>query len=135
MTYSLAMQPVLAFVGGLEFDLLPGPLVSLETEVCWPEKQPGVDLSVLRTQIRSGGALLLRRTLRLAKRFGTGTGFKDNNVVDSRATWRERNDTLEPMSRTPSLLEGKFLWECEAQQLYLASAEYGKDFKTLSKAP
>ena len=41
VSYSLAMQPVLAFVGGLEFDLLPAPLADIDTMVCWPDKQPG----------------------------------------------------------------------------------------------
>ena len=41
VSYSLSMQPVLAFVGGLEFDILPAPLADIDTMVCWPDKQPG----------------------------------------------------------------------------------------------
>ena len=63
VTYSLGMQPVLAFVGGLEFELMPAPLAELDTVVCWPDKQPGgVDLSVLRSEIRSGGVMLFSRS-------------------------------------------------------------------------
>jgi len=41
VSYALSMQPVLAFVGGLEFDILPAPLADIDTMVCWPDKQPG----------------------------------------------------------------------------------------------
>ena len=38
---------VLAFVGGLEFDLMPAPLMEVTTEVCWPDKVDQPDLSLL----------------------------------------------------------------------------------------
>ncbi|CAE7033098.1 carA2 [Symbiodinium sp. CCMP2592] len=123
--YSMSTQPVLAFVGGLEFDLLPAPLADLETTVCWPDKQPsGVDLSVLgddetlgnlgvlRTVIKSSGVQLFSRTMRLTKRFGTGTDFTDANTYSAHETWRnplgkatgthgsEDDRSLEPMDRT-----------------------------------
>ncbi|CAJ1441752.1 unnamed protein product [Effrenium voratum] len=150
VTYSLSMQPVLAFVGGLEFDLMPAPLASLDTIVCWPDKQPGgLDLSVLRTEIRSGGVLLFSRTLRLTKRFGSGTDFVADNTFMAHETWRnpigtatgihssEDDRTLEPMSRKSSLLEAnqskakapevETRWEEDVEDLYLASADYGKE--------
>ena len=154
VTYSLAMQPVLAFVGGLEFDLMPAPLASLDTIVCWPDKQPGgVDLSVLRTEIRSGGVLLFSRTLRLTKRFGGGTDFDAQNTFKAHETWRnpigtatgahavEDDRTLEPMDRTSSLLESskssnhtgkqsdkdELRWVEEVDDVYLASIDYGND--------
>ena len=157
VSYSLAMQPVLAFVGGLEFDLMPAPLAALDTVVCWPDKQPGgLDLSVLRTEIKSGGVLLFSRTLRLTKRFGHTT-FEAQNTFQAHETWRnpigvatgshavEDDRTLEPMSRTSSLVEvsqssnearkrakksadsGDLYWEEEVEELYLASINYGKE--------
>ncbi|CAE7450874.1 carA2 [Symbiodinium pilosum] len=89
VSYSMSTQPVLAFVGGLQFDLLPSPLTEMETTVCWPDKQPGgVDLSVLRTVILSGGVPLFSRTLRLTKRFGSNTDFKQGNIFPAHETWR-----------------------------------------------
>ncbi|CAE7210315.1 carA2 [Symbiodinium sp. CCMP2456] len=89
VSYSMSTQPVLAFVGGLEFDLLPSPLTEMETTVCWPDKQPGgVDLSVLRTVILSGGVQLFSRTLRLTKRFGSNTDFEQGNIFPAHETWR-----------------------------------------------
>ena len=47
VTFSMGMQPVVAFVGGLQFEILPKPLFELGTTVCWPNNQPGgVDLSL-----------------------------------------------------------------------------------------
>ncbi len=161
VSFSLGMQPALSFVGGLEFDLLPAPLAQLDTIVCWPDKQPGgVDLSVLRTEIRSGGILLFSRTLRLTQRFGGSTDFVNGNTFGAHETWRnpigiatgshsvEDDRTLEPISRTASLLQnetekmGKMGSAGKNQQkqqktevpsthwqekeLYLASIDYGK---------
>ena len=33
VTFQLNMQPVVAFVGGIQFDLLPGPLAEIDTQV------------------------------------------------------------------------------------------------------
>ena len=53
-----------------------------EAQVCWPDKQPdGVDLSVLKTQIRSGGMLLFSRTLRLTQRFGSSAVKSETRLV------------------------------------------------------
>lgn len=145
VSYALSMQPVLAFVGGLEFDILPAPLADIDTMVCWPDKQPGgVDLSVLRTVISSGGVMLYSRTLRLVKRFGDNTDFTDNNIYSAYETYRnpagvavgshsvEDDRTLEAMDRTASLLQNRsqtpeqpeLVWR--DQELYLATMEYGK---------
>ncbi|CAJ1328583.1 unnamed protein product [Effrenium voratum] len=87
ITFQMGMQPVVAFVGGLEFELLPKPLFALATTVCWPNKMPGgLDLSILRSEIKSGGNLVFSRTLRLAKRFGKGTDFVKANVESSYQT-------------------------------------------------
>ena len=116
VTYSLGMQPVLAFVGGLNFELMPAPLAEIDTTVCWPDKQPGgLDLSVLRSEIRSGGVMLFSRTLRLQKRFGSQTDFVDSNIFGAHETWRnplgtavgshsgEDDRTVETMSRSSLL--------------------------------
>ena len=47
ITYSMSAQPVIAFVGGLEFDLLPAPLMEITTEVCWPDRVTAPDLSLI----------------------------------------------------------------------------------------
>lgn len=137
VSFSLSMQPVLSFVGGLEFDLMPAPLAALDTTVCWPDKQPGgVDLSVLRSEIRSGGILLFSRTLRLTKRFGGSTDFTNSNTHSV-----EDDRTLEPMDRTASFLQSNrtekanaseesqssLVWETDMEEFHLASVDYGKD--------
>ena len=89
VSYSLSMQPVLAFVGGLKFNILPAPLADIETMVCYPDKQPGgVDLSVLRTVINSGGVMLFSRTIRLVERFGSNTDFVNGNTYSAYETYR-----------------------------------------------
>ncbi|CAE7256573.1 unnamed protein product [Symbiodinium sp. CCMP2592] len=89
VTFSLGMQPVVAFVGGLQFEILPKPLFELATTVCWPNQQPGgVDLSVLRSEVKSAGIVLFSRTLRLTKRFGEGTDFTSWNYKGGFSTWR-----------------------------------------------
>ncbi|OLQ01651.1 hypothetical protein AK812_SmicGene15575 [Symbiodinium microadriaticum] len=116
VTFSLGLQPALAFVGGMSFELMPAPLAEMDTTVCWPDKQPGgVDLSVLRSEIRSGGIMLFSRTLRLQKRFGSGTDFVDSNIFGAHETWRnplgtatgshgvEDDRTVETMSRSSFL--------------------------------
>ncbi|CAE7573832.1 FCPA [Symbiodinium sp. CCMP2592] len=87
VVYSLSLQPVIAFVGGLEFDIMPAPIAEVETLVCWPETQPGgVDLSAIEMHIKSGGVPLLTRTLRLKKRFGSGTDFSGENIKATTAS-------------------------------------------------
>lgn len=43
----MSAQPVISFVGGLEFDLLPAPLMEVTTEVCWPDRVTAPDLSLI----------------------------------------------------------------------------------------
>ncbi|CAE7945520.1 carA2 [Symbiodinium necroappetens] len=156
--YSMSTQPVLAFVGGLEFDLLPAPLADLETTVCRPDKQPsGVDLSVLRTVIKSSGVQLFSRTMRLTKRFGTGTDFTDANTYSAHETWRnplgkatgthgaEDDRSLEPINRTvqpaqlvqesteealASASEGDFSFRWSEDELQVASMFYDSYLST-----
>ncbi|CAE7356270.1 FCPA [Symbiodinium natans] len=89
VVYSLGLQPVLAFVGGLEFDMMPSPIAEVETFVCWPDTQPGGPQlsSGAEMHIMSGGVPLLTRTIRLKKRFGSGTGFSNGHLA---AQWCPR---------------------------------------------
>ncbi|CAE7242733.1 unnamed protein product [Symbiodinium sp. CCMP2592] len=116
VTFSLGMQPVVAFVGGLQFEILPKPLFQLGTTVCWPNHQPGgVDLSLLRSEVRSAGVLLFSRTLRLTKRFGAGPDFLRSNIRGGYSTFRkslgidkvkgESRWPMDSISREASLLE------------------------------
>ena len=150
VTLALNMQPVTAVVGGISFDLLPGPLAEIDTQVCWPRHQPGgLDLSVLRSVIRSNGVLLFSRTLRLSKRFGDDTHFVMENVHGGHQTSRsffgtsatdEESGTGMASMKRSSLLESNqsraqakaqllesLRWETDEEDLYLASVEYGED--------
>lgn len=40
VTYGLKLQPVFAFVGGVQIGVMPEPLVSVEATVCWPKQRP-----------------------------------------------------------------------------------------------
>ena len=63
VTYAINVQPVIAFIGGLQFDVMPKPLASVDTTVCWPKGRPdGQDLSMLRTELKSSGVLLYSKT-------------------------------------------------------------------------
>ena len=55
ITYSMSAQPVISFVGGLEFDILPAPLIEITTEVCWPDRVTAPDLSLMVFTARSAG--------------------------------------------------------------------------------
>ena len=152
VTFSMGVQPVVAFVGGVQLDLLPTPLVQLDTQICWPKHHPGgVDISVLRTEIRTAGILLFSRTMRLAKRFGDHTGFSGRNLNKGFETFRsqfgldwarsksESGSGFYKMKRTtPQLLqtnsslkhdkveeEAELQW-VDAEDLYMASVEYGE---------
>eukprot|EP00439_Symbiodinium_sp_Y106_P067180 s1551_g11.t1 len=150
VTFQLNMQPVVAFVGGIQFDLLPGPLAEIDTQVCWPRHQPGgLDLSVLRSVIKSNGVMLFSRTLRLSKRFGDDTHFVMENVHGGHQTARsffgasatdgESGTGMASMKRSSLLesnqtraqakarLQESLHWETDEEDLYLASVEYGED--------
>ncbi|OLQ12213.1 hypothetical protein AK812_SmicGene3906 [Symbiodinium microadriaticum] len=94
-----------AFVGGLQFDLMPAPLAALDSQVVGIEELGPVG---------SGGMLLFSRTLRLTKRFGNGTDFVNGNIFGTHETYRgqfgvarnaaENGRGLEPISRTAASL-------------------------------
>ena len=74
-----------AFVGGRAFDLMPAPLAKVDTQICWPDKQlGGVDLSVLRRVISSGG-VALQPNLAAHKAFWQWADFVDHGTHES---WR-----------------------------------------------
>ena len=83
MTYSISAQPVVSFVAGLEFDLLPAPLMEITTEVCWPDRVSAPDLSLIVITARSGGIVLFSHTLRLHRRFGNVTDFVDGSYNEA----------------------------------------------------
>jgi len=146
VTYAINVQPVIAFIGGLQFDVMPKPLASVDTTVCWPKGMPdGQDLSMLRTEIKSSGVLLYSKTLRLNKRFGGGTQFVPQHVKASNADFRTPTNPRNAMSRTKLMQmnesleaheiqnrsseeggEGVFEW-MEEDDFYLASANYTQD--------
>ncbi|CAJ1432416.1 unnamed protein product [Effrenium voratum] len=142
ITFSMGMQPVVAFVGGLEFELLPKPLFELATTVCWPNKMPGgLDLSILRSKIKSAGNLVFSRTLRLAKRFGQGTDFVKANVESSYQTWKhvaglpgsegESRSAFDKMSLMESNRSNgtaeSLHWKTDVEDLYVASVNYNEE--------
>ncbi|CAE7785711.1 unnamed protein product [Symbiodinium sp. CCMP2592] len=145
--FQVNMQPVVAFVGGIQFDLLPGPLAEVDTTVCWPRGQPdGLDLSVLRTVIKSNGVMLFSRTLRLSKRFGDSTDFVEGNINKGHQTSKsffgvnaapdESGTGIASMQRSSFLQANQSakakeeleeaVWQTQ-DDLYFASIEYGKD--------
>ncbi|CAJ1440128.1 unnamed protein product, partial [Effrenium voratum] len=144
ITFSMGMQPVVAFVGGLEFELLPAPLFELATTACWPNEMPGgLDLSILRSEIKSAGNLVFSRTLRLAKRFGQSTDFVKANVEDSYQTWKHvvglpgsEGEAFSRMSGM-SLMESNrsngtaesLYWKTDVEDLYLGSVNYNEEME------
>ncbi|CAJ1440550.1 unnamed protein product [Effrenium voratum] len=144
ITFSMGVQPVVAFVGGLGFELLPAPLFALATTVCWPNKMPGgLDLSVLRSEIKSGGNLVFSRTLRLAKRFGHGTDFVKANVESSYQTSKHvvglpdsagqsRNAfgrmSLMESNRSNGTAESPY-WKTDVEDMYLGSVDYNEEME------
>ncbi|CAE7794903.1 unnamed protein product [Symbiodinium sp. CCMP2592] len=149
VTYKLSLQPVFAFVGGVQIDLMPKPLAEVDTTVCWPTGRPDAqDLSVLRTEIRSSGLLLFRRSLRLSKRYSEPSDFVDENVQKSTASWNQPANPRAAISRTKLLQtsqnetqskdkESRTVQEdnsaleslewMEEEDLYLASVNYSRD--------
>ena len=147
VTFYVKIEAVVATVVGLSFDVLPEKLLEVINTVCWPNQMPGssedIMLSVLRTEIRTAGHLLVSQTLRLAKRFGHGTFFEPKNwgkgVKTSASSiyavpW-ESGTAIEPMSLLDSNRSdqveghgektGSWYWRPEPEELYLASVDYG----------
>ncbi|CAE7779426.1 unnamed protein product [Symbiodinium microadriaticum] len=143
VTYGINVQPVVAFVGGLQVDVMPEPLASVDTTVCWPDGRPdGQDLSLLRTEIKSSGVLLFGRSLRLSKRFGSPTHMVGEYTHASTGTWQGSTNPQQEISRTKLLQtsqnetrqaasgedaaqedQGVLEW-MEEEDVYLASANY-----------
>ncbi|CAE7279738.1 carA2 [Symbiodinium pilosum] len=144
ISYSMSVQPTLAFVGGLEFDLMPAPLAEVTTEVCWPDRVSAPDLSLIVMTIRTGGIVLFKHTIRLHKRFGSDTGFTSANIKDAverarnyfgKGTASDDDKSLQGMSRTAlnqvenstdrnSKESEEVLFHPQQEELYLASAKY-----------
>ena len=130
-------------MGGVQFDVMPEPLASVDTTVCWPDGRPdGQDLSLLRTEIKSSGVLLFGRSLRLSKRFGSPTHFAGEYTHASTGTWQGSTNPQQEISRTKLLQtsqnetrqaasdedaaqedQGVLEW-MEEEDVYLASANY-----------
>ncbi|CAE7263886.1 proS, partial [Symbiodinium sp. CCMP2592] len=136
VSFSFSVQPSISLVGGLTFEVMPSPLATVETTVCWPRGRPGgLDLSLLRTSFKSSGVLLYERTLRLTKRFGSGTTWDPQNVKPSSSSWETIANPREKISRTNLLQsnqssdmeEGVWQWMMDPEELYLASASYSLD--------
>ena len=141
--FALNIQPVVSVILGLSFELLPEDLFEVITTVCWPNQFPGgLDLSVLRSEIKTANHLLFSRTLRLAKRFGSHTDFAKENLGTGYQTWRsplgiakgESGTAIEAMSLVDSNrseAEGggakteSWYWRTEPEEVYLASIDYG----------
>ena len=144
VTFVVKIQPVVAAILGLSFEILPEKLFEVITTVCWPNQMPGgLDLSVLRSEIKTAGHMLFSRTLRLAKRFGDRTDFEWKNLGTGYQTWRsplgvakgESRSAIEGMSLLDSNrsdeAEGggakteSWYWRTEPEEVYLASIDYG----------
>ena len=144
VTFVVKIQPVVAAILGLSFEILPEKLFEVITTVCWPNQMPGgLDLSVLRSEIKTAGHMLFSRTLRLAKRFGDHTDFDKKNLGTGYQTWRsplgiakgESRSAIEDMSLLDSNrsdeAEGggakteSWYWRTEPEEVYLGSIDYG----------
>ncbi|CAE7829495.1 unnamed protein product [Symbiodinium sp. CCMP2592] len=99
VTYGLTVQPVFAFVGGVQLSVMPAPLVSVET----------MDLSMLRTQIKSSGVLLFSRTVRLSKRYRDPTDFVNHagHLHYSKADWQNAENPRQANPRTNLVQTGQ----------------------------
>jgi len=155
MTFSVNIQPVGAFIGGVSIKVMPEKWAEILTTICWPKSRPGgLDLSVLKTEIKSHGISLFSRTLRLTKRFGDGNAFFPHNVYASTSTWKKINIPRASMSRTKLLQtdeglnhsghsededevdeveveekedESLWQWQTDPEDLYLASGNFTDD--------
>ncbi|CAE7461882.1 unnamed protein product, partial [Symbiodinium sp. CCMP2592] len=123
VSYGVNVQPVAAFVAGVQIDVMPKPLVTVDSTVCWPKQRPdGQDLSMLRMKISSSGVLLFSKTLRLAKRYKDPTDFVDHhgNLHRTMANWEQETNPRASISRTK-------LMQMEAYQTHNQSHQAGKD--------
>ena len=147
VAFKMSLQPVVAAIVGVTFEILPKDWLSVDTTVCWPTQMPGgLDLSVLRSEIKTNGHLLFSRTLRLAKRFGKDTDFVKKNLGTGYQTFRsplgiakgESKTAFAPMSLLDSNKSqqseqgeqreqraGSWYWNTEPEEVYLAAIDYG----------
>ncbi|CAE7862842.1 unnamed protein product, partial [Symbiodinium necroappetens] len=59
ITYSVNVQPVGSFIGGVSVEVMPKKWAEIDTTICWPKKRPsGLDLSILKTEISPPASLL-----------------------------------------------------------------------------
>eukprot|EP00439_Symbiodinium_sp_Y106_P083978 s846_g24.t1 len=150
--FAFSVQPVVAFVGGIQLDILPAPLFEIDIQFCWPKNRPdGVDISVFRFQVRTAGILVLGVTRRLTKRFGPDHAWTTKNTNTGLETFKstlgldmwdhdESGSAVNKMSRvtpqTSNLLqtnsshdekaeEEVVMQWVDAEEMYLASVEYG----------
>jgi len=123
VSYGVNVQPVFALVAGVQIEVMPKPLVSVESTVCWPKQRPdGQDLSMLRLKISTTGVLLFSKTLRLAKRYRDPTDFVDHHghLQRTMANWEQETNPRVAISRTK-------LMQMEAHQSHNQSHQAGKD--------
>ena len=123
VSYGVNVQPVFALVAGVQIEVMPKPLVSVESTVCWPKQRPdGQDLSMLRLKISTTGVLLFSKTLRLAKRYRDPTDFVDHHghLQRTMANWEQETNPRVAISRTK-------LMQMEAHQTHNQSHQAGKD--------
>lgn len=138
VSFGLAIQPTISFIGGITFDIVPEPIAEVVSEICWPDKQPGgQDLSMISSTIKTAGIPILQKIVRLKKRFEKDTGktrFTPQNVHDTVASIKNTlgvaghndDDTgMNTMSRDPkaSLLQDSD-YEADLSQTFIASAVY-----------
>ena len=163
VAYGVNVQPVLAFVAGVQIEVMPKPLVSVEATVCWPKERPdGQDLSMLRMKISTSGVLLFSKTLRLAKRYRDPTDFLDHHghLHRTMANWEQETNPRSAISRTNLMQtgagqahnqshakaakgkaqddgeQGVFEWVEDEEGTYLASASYSPELGVnLTSAP
>ncbi|CAE7746647.1 unnamed protein product [Symbiodinium sp. CCMP2456] len=149
VSYSISVQPTISFIAGITLEVMPSPIVTVQTTACWPRGRPGgQDLSLLRTKILSSGVLLFSRTLRLAKRFGSNaadwhpphakaTSAKWDMLTNPRVTMsreallqsNQSKDSQEDVGKEDTEADDGGVWEwmMDSEELYLATADYNMD--------
>ena len=121
ITYSMSAQPVISFVGGLEFDILPAPLIEITTEVCWPDRVTAPDLSLM-VYFTTGH--FKESVERPRNYFGKGEANDDDKALQvlSRAALTQSNASRAEKSSKTSKIHQDF--EVKQEKLFLASAKY-----------
>ena len=126
VTYAINVQPVIAFIGGLQFDVMPKPLASVDTTVCWPKGRPdGQDLSMLRTELKSSGVLLYSKT-RWRNSIRPAPRQSNQCQLQTSGTRRYPTNPRNAMSRT-KLLQNESLEVHESQNRSSEESSKGGD--------